>query len=120
MELPITLALSYPERIDSGVKSLNFAEHKKLSFERVDHKRFPCFNLVLTASKQGGDYPAVANGANEQAVKLFLEGKIGYTDIYKAIYGALQAHYGSHHLDFEHLEEADTFARNYVKELFNA
>ncbi len=118
MELPIALALSAPERITSNVKSLNFAELKKLTFESVDHDRFPCFNLVLMAIKQGGDYPAVANGANEVAVKLFLEGKIGYNDIYKAIYGAMQSHYGSHHVDLEHLTEADEFARNYVKELF--
>jgi len=119
MELPIALALNYPERITSNVKSLDFATLKSLSFEKVDHDRFPCFNLVLTAGKQGGDYPAVANAASEMAVKLFLEGKIGYNDIYKSIYGALQAHYGGHHIDFEHLQEADTFARNYVKELFN-
>ena len=119
MELPIALALHYPERITSNVKSLDFASLKTLSFEAVDHDRFPCFNLVLDAAKQGGDYPAVANAASEMAVKLFLEGKIGYNDIYKSIYGALQAHYGGHHVDFEHLQEADTFAREYVKELFN-
>ncbi len=119
MELPIALALCAPERIRSNVKSLNFAEIAKLSFEKVDHDRFPCFNLILTAIKQGGDYPAVANGANEMAVKLFLDGKIGYNDIYKGIYGALQSHFGSHHCDIEHLTEADEFARKYVKELFN-
>ncbi len=119
MELPIALALSAPERITSNVKGLDFAEISKLTFEKVDHDRFPCFNLILTAIKQGGDYPAVANGANEMAVKLFLDGKIGYNDIYKGIYGALQSHYGSHHVDLEHLIEADEFARAYVKELFN-
>ena len=119
MELPIALALCYPERITSNVKSLDFASLKNLSFESLDHQRFPCFDLVLTAAKTGLDYPAVANGANEEAVKLFLQGKIGFNDIYKSIYGALQAHYGSHHVDFEHLQEADAFARNYVKELFN-
>ncbi len=119
MELPIALALSAPNRITSNVKSLNFAQLKSLSFEQIDHERFPCFNLILTAIKQGGDYPAVANGANEMAVKLFLQGKIGYNDIYKGIYGALQAHFGSHHVDVEHLTEADEFARTYVKELFS-
>lgn len=119
MELPIALALSYPERISSPVKSLNFAELKSLTFEELDHERFPCFDLVLTAGKQGGDYPAVANAASETAVKLFLDGKISYNDIYKGMYGALLAHDGGHHVDMEHLTEADTFARQYVKELFN-
>ena len=76
--------------------------------------------MILTSAKQGGDYPAVANGANEIAVDLFLKGRIGFNDIYKGIYGALQAHDGGHHVDLEHLIEADEFARNYVKELFNA
>ena len=118
MELPIQLALTYPERINSGVKSLDFSAIKNLSFASVDYQRFPCFNLVLTAAKEGGQYPAVANGANEQAVKLFLENKIGYFDIYKAIFGALQSYYGGHHVHFEDLESADEFARNYVKALF--
>jgi len=119
MELPIALALCAPERIQSPVNSLNFAELKTLTFEELDHDRFPCFDLVLTAGKQGGDYPAVANAASEMAVKYFLQGKIGFNDIYKGMYGALQAHDGGHHVDFDHLKEADKFARQYVKELFN-
>ena len=118
MELPIALALSYPERIDVGLKSLDFASIKNLSFESVDHDRFPCFNLVLEGAKEGGVYPAVINGANEVAVRLFLEGKIGYNDIYKAIYGAMQSYDGSMHVHEEHLVEADAFARRYVYNLF--
>ncbi|MBQ3115998.1 MAG: 1-deoxy-D-xylulose-5-phosphate reductoisomerase [Clostridia bacterium] len=118
MELPIALALSYPERLNIGLKSLDFAELKTLSFENVDHDRFPCFNLVLEGAKEGGTYPAVVNGANEMAVKLFLEGKIGYNDIYKAIYGAMQSFDGGHHVEEDHLVEADAFARRYVAQLF--
>lgn len=119
MEIPIALSLNYPDRIASDVKSLNFAELKSLTFEPVDHQRFPCFNVVLEAAKAGGDFPALVNGANEQAVELFMQGKIGYNDIYKALYGVLQAYYGSHHVDYEHVVEADEYARKYVKELFN-
>ena len=118
MELPISLALSHPERLDIGLKSLDFSALKKLTFEDIDHDRFPCFNLVLDAAKSKGLYPAVAGGANEQAVKLFLNGQISYGDIYKAIYGALQSFEGSHHVHLEDLIEADNFARNYVKYLF--
>ena len=118
MELPIALALSYPERLDIGLKSLNFAELKNLSFESVDKERFPCFDLVLEGAKAGGTYPAVVNGANEVAVRLFLEGKIGYNDIYKAIYGAMQSFDGGHHVEIDHLIEADEFARQYVLDLF--
>ena len=118
MELPITLALSGGERIDAGLKSLNFAMLKNLSFEAVDNERFPCFKLVCDTAKFGGNYPAAINGANEMAVKLFLEGKIAYGDIYKSLYGTAQAFYGGHHTDIEELEEADSFGRRYVKELF--
>ena len=118
MELPISLALTYPDRVDCGIKSLDFAKLKTLSFSDVDHDRFPCFNLVLQAAKEGGVYPAVANGANEEAVRLFLDGKIGYNDIYKAIYGAMQSYDGGQHLHLEEFTEADEFARKYVKDLF--
>ena len=118
MELPIQLALTYPERINAGVKSIDFATLKSLTFETVDKDRFPCFDLILDAGKSGGVYPAVANGANEQAVNLFLQGKIAFNDIYKAIYGALQSYDGSMHLHFEDLCEADAFSRKYVNYLF--
>ncbi|MBR1968090.1 MAG: 1-deoxy-D-xylulose-5-phosphate reductoisomerase [Clostridia bacterium] len=118
MELPIQLALSYPERLKTDLKSLNFAELKSLTFSPVDHKRYPCFNLIMEAAREGALYPAVANGANEQAVNLFLQGKIAFNDIYKGIYGAMQSFDGSHHVELEHLIEADVFSRNYVKELF--
>ncbi len=118
MRLAIQLALSYPERLTPTVNSLDFASLGSLTFEKIDNKRFPCFDLILQSAKSGGLYPAVANGANEQAVNLFLQDKIGYNDIYKGIYGALQAFDGSHHVHLEDLQEADKFARNYVNFLF--
>ncbi len=118
MELPIALALSYPERIKSNVKSLDFASLKNLSFESVDKTKYPCFDLILQSAKTGGAYPSVANGANEECVRLFLEGKISYLDIYKGIYGALQSYDGGMHAHFEDLLEGDAFARKYVLDLF--
>ena len=118
MELPIQLALTYPDRIKTDLKSLDFAALKSLTFSEPDHERFPCFNLIMMAAKEGGLYPAVANGANETAVNLFLQGKIGFNDIYKGIYGALQSFYGSHHVHFEDLVEADRFSREYILDLF--
>ena len=118
MEIPITLALNYPNRIDAGVKSLDFSKLGALTFEKPDFNRYPCFDLIIKSAKFGGAYPALANGANEQAVNLFLQGKIKFNDIYKAIYGALQATDPGHHADFESLVETDRFARKYVLELF--
>lgn len=118
MELAIQLALSYPERLKTDVKSLDFGALKNLTFENVDNDRFPCFDLILQSAKTGGLYPAVANGANEQAVGLFLDGRIAYNDIYKGIYGALQAFDGPSHVHLDDLEDADRFSREYVKFLF--
>ena len=118
MELPIQLALSYPERLKTDIKSLDFGALKSLTFEKIDHDRFPCFNLVLEAAREGANYPAVVNGANERAVKLFLDGRISYTDIYKALYGALQAYDGPQHVHLDDLVEADAFSRKYVDDLF--
>ena len=118
MELPIQLALSYPERLKTDIKSLDFGALKSLTFEKIDHERFPCFNLVLEAAREGANYPAVVNGANERAVKLFLDGRISYTDIYKALYGALQAYDGPQHVHLDDLVEADAFSRKYVDDLF--
>ncbi len=118
MELPIQLALSYPERMNCDVKSLDFAEISKLTFENPDYDRFPCLNLVVEAGKAGGLFPAVANGANEVAVKLFLEGKISYNDIYGSISDALNAFDGGSIDGFGSLEHANKFAVNFVKTKF--
>ena len=118
MELPIALALSYPERIDSGINSLDFARLKSLTFESVDKTKYPCFDIILQSAKTGGPYPSVANGANEECVRLFLQGKISYFDIYKGIYGALQSYDGGVHAHFDDLLAGDAFARKYVLDLF--
>ncbi len=118
MEVPIALALSYPERITSNEKSLDFAELQKLSFNSVDNDRYPCFNLALSAIKKGGAYPAVLNGADEQAVKLFLEGKIAYKDIERAIDGAIQAFSGDNKCDYQSVCLANQFAVDFVNKKF--
>lgn len=118
MELPIQIALTYPDRLKSNIRGLNFAEIGKLTFERVDHERYPCFNLAVEVLKRGGAYPAVLNGANEEAVKLFLCDKIGYMDIYSCIYGALEAFNGKYDGGFESLSAANEFGFNYVRSKF--
>lgn len=118
MELPIQIALCYPERLLPVTESLNFAKLGKLTFSELDEKRFPAFREVVNAGKKGGAYPAVANGANDAAVKLFLENKIGFNDIYAAISGALSAFCGEYSGDFESLKSANDFAAGYVKNKF--
>lgn len=119
MEIPISLALSYPERLTVDVPAVDFKSIKNLTFSAPDYDRFPCLKLVTEAGRTGGLYPAVINGANDGAVKLFLEGKIGYTDIYKSLDGALNAFGGNKsRLTYEDYESANAFGGNYVKNLF--
>ena len=118
METPISLALSYPERLKGDVKSVDFVSLKKLSFEAPDVKRFPCFSLAVEAGKKGGLYPAALIGADDIAVKLFSEGKIGYCDIYSAISGALDEFPGGKINSFDDIIGAAEFAKRYVESKF--
>lgn len=81
MRIPISYALNYPHRRDTTVKSLNFDEIRKLTFFSPDYSRFPCLEMAYHSLKEGGTSPAVLNASNEVAVSLFLQGKIGFTDI---------------------------------------
>ena len=118
MELPIQLALTYPERINTGIRGLDFPALHTLTFEAPDKDRFPCLDCIINAGKSGGLYPAVANAANECAVNLFLQNRITFTDIYRAIDGALNAFEGARLTDFGSIERADDFSRRFVNKLF--
>ena len=119
MEIPIALALEPTQRLKSNVNSLDFAKLKNLTFSEVDKVKYPCFDLVINAGKRGGCYPAVANGANEVAVNLFLQNKIKFTDIYKAIAFSLDNFKDYQKCDFSDYQNADEYARKSVLDLFS-
>lgn len=83
MRLPIQYALTYPERRPGPVRPLELEEIRKLEFFPPDFRRFPSLSLALEAGRRGGAWPAVFNGANEVAVKAFLDGRIPFTGIPK-------------------------------------
>jgi 1-deoxy-D-xylulose-5-phosphate reductoisomerase len=85
MRTPIAHALAWPERIESGVKSLDLFEIAHLDFQRPDMQRFPCLRLAYEAAAAGGTAPAILNAANEVAVAAFLEGRVGFNDIARVI-----------------------------------
>ena len=91
MRVPIAYALAYPERIASGARPLDLASLKSLSFEQLDHARFPCLELAYAAMRAGGTAPAVLNAANEVAVEAFLAGRIRFTAIASVIEDTLNA-----------------------------
>ncbi|MDE5669955.1 MAG: 1-deoxy-D-xylulose-5-phosphate reductoisomerase [Eubacterium sp.] len=81
MRIPIQYALTYPERKPSPVAPLSLADYGRLTFFEPDYETFKCIDVCRNAIEMGGLHPAAANGANEESVKLFLEGKIKFTDI---------------------------------------
>jgi 1-deoxy-D-xylulose-5-phosphate reductoisomerase len=81
MRTPIAHALAWPERIESGVASLDLLSVARLDFESPDLQRFPCLRLAYQAIEQGGSCPAILNAANEVAVDAFLRGRVEFTAI---------------------------------------
>jgi 1-deoxy-D-xylulose-5-phosphate reductoisomerase len=91
MRLPIQYALTYPDRRPTGIKPLRLHEIETLTFHHPDFRRFPCLALTLEAGRRGGLWPAVLNGANETAVRRFLDGKIKFTAIARVLGGVLRS-----------------------------
>jgi len=85
MRLPLLYAMSWPERIYTDWERLDLVKAGNLTFREPDHQKYPCMQLAYAAGRAGGSMPAVLNAANEQAVALFLDEKIGYLDIARCI-----------------------------------
>lgn len=81
MRIPISYALMYPDRPDSGLKRLSLTDYGTLTFEKPDYETFDCLRACMNAAKEGGDRPCIANGINEIAVRMFLDGKISFLRI---------------------------------------
>jgi len=119
MELPVLYALTHPERVgDSGVPQFDPVAASPLTFEPLDAARFPAFALGVAAGRRGGAAPAVFNAANEAAVALFLEGRVLFRDIGRAIAGALEALGEMPGDTRDALLAADAAARRHVQERF--
>jgi len=119
MELPVLYALTHPERVaDDGVPAFDPVKLSPMTYEPVDHERFPALRLGIAAGMAGGAAPAVFNAANECAVAAFLAGKIRFGDIPSAISSALDKLSDMPGGTREQLLAADAAARRYVQEMF--
>jgi 1-deoxy-D-xylulose-5-phosphate reductoisomerase len=119
MELPVLYALTYPDRVpDSGVPSFDPVAVSPLTFEPVRAEQFPAFALGVAAGRTGGAAPAVFNAANEEAVALFLDGRLRFADIGAAIAGALNSLAKLPGDTREAILAADSAARKYVQDRF--
>ncbi len=118
MRIPIQYALTYPDRFESPVKQLDLADFANLTFENPDYETFPCINLCRKAIEKGGLYPAAVNAANEKANELFRQGKIGFTDIAKAVEYSLENAPQNDNYSLADVFEADRLARSQAERLF--
>ena len=115
MRLPIQLALSYPERVTCPVDGLDLIGCGPLSFLKPDLESFPCLALAMEGAKRGGNACAVMNGANEEAVALFLADEIGFYDIYRLVRHAVDTVPYIESPDLEQILDSDRLARECVK-----
>ncbi len=118
MRLPIQYALTYPERMDCPEERLDLFKVGTMTFERPDFDTFVCLPACIEAIKQGGLKPAAVNGANEEAVKLFLNGSIGFLDIGDAVTAALHAQPQVESYTVDDVFSADKAARELVRKMF--
>ncbi|MGP0566195.1 MULTISPECIES: 1-deoxy-D-xylulose-5-phosphate reductoisomerase [unclassified Nitrospina] len=117
MRVPISYALSYPDRIECDLPSLDLAQLGTLTFEPPDFQRFPCLQLAHDALDIGQTMPAVLNAANEIAVQAFLDELIPFKDIPEIIRMALNNHKPTAVNDIEDVLEADRWAREETRKL---
>lgn len=115
MRLPIQLALTYPERTPCPVDALDLTE-KPLSFSHPDLEAFPCLALAMEAARKGGTACPVMNGANEEAVAMYLRDEIGFYDIYELVRGAMEAIPFQAKPTLDEILASDQAARAYIRE----
>lgn len=116
MRIPIQYALTYPRRLPSPVQELSLVDYGKLTFYAPDYDTFRCINVCKDAIAAGGLRPAAANGANEESVRLFLNGKIKFTDIAVLNRAAMEACHQVADYTLDDVLQADRAARDYVIE----
>lgn len=114
MRIPIQYALTWPERYPSPVPELDFAALRQLTFDVADEETFRCLAACKKAIGKGGLAPCAANGANEEAVALFLRDEIGFLDIGRLVEGVVDSDSFGGSYTLEDVYECDRMARAYV------
>lgn len=111
MELPIQIALTYPERLATTLEPLDFSKAFELKFEPLAREKYPLYSLALSCGEEGGIAPAVFNAADEVAVWAFIRGEISFKQIFKAVEKTVSAFAFEPLSDFGRLGEVDKKAR---------
>jgi 1-deoxy-D-xylulose-5-phosphate reductoisomerase len=115
MRIPIQYALTWPKRVPGVVPELDFAALKVLTFDVADEETFRCLAACKKAIKKGGLGPCAANGANEEAVKLFLQDKIGFLDIGRLVEAVVDSDAFGGDYTLADVYECDRMARDFVR-----
>ena len=117
MRLPIQYAVTYPDRLESPTEPLDFAKIGKLTFFEPDREAFPLLALAERVAKAGGTLPCIMNAANEEAVALFLNEKIGFTDIADLVEKTVDSYESIQNPSLSDIETVNIEARAFVRNL---
>jgi 1-deoxy-D-xylulose-5-phosphate reductoisomerase len=116
MRMPIQYALTYPDRVPSNGFELDWTRLKKLEFEKVPARKFPCLRLARESLRRGGPFPCALNAADEEAVAAFLDGRLAFPGIPAAIEEVLGRMPGGELNTIEDVLAADAEARRLARE----
>ena len=119
MQIPISYALGYPNRINSGVGSFDLSSIENLNFSKVDHDKFPSINYAYKALDGSGNACLVINAANELAVNAFLERQISFLSIFSIIEDSFSITLNSKITSIEEILDADIIYRQKIKQIIN-
>jgi 1-deoxy-D-xylulose-5-phosphate reductoisomerase len=111
MRVPIQYALTYPQRLKSPLRGIDFFKVGALHFEKPDFARFPCLGLAYAAAKQLGTLPCVLNAANEIAVAAFLKEKLKFMHIAEVVEKVMRSHKNKPNPQLRDIWAADGWAR---------
>lgn len=117
MRLPIQYALTYPDRLESGLKKMDFYALGQLTFQKPDFEKFPSLALAYQVGRRGGTLPSVLNAADEEAVEAFLAGAIRFSQIYEVVEKVVRRHKAIAHPTLEEIFEADRWAREQTRRI---
>lgn len=118
MRIPISLAMTYPDRVDNPAPGLDLLTCGALTFQAPDLQVFDCLRIAMETARRGGNACCVMNGANEEAVQLFLQDKIGFYDIARLVQGALDEVAFDPSPDMQTILSSDALARQSVRRQF--
>ncbi len=117
MRLPIQYALTYPKRLSSDVRPMDFSQVSRLTFGKPDFKKFPALSLAFYCAKKGGTLPCVLAAADEEAVSAFLEGRIGFLQVYSVVKKVVLKHRNVLNPELKNIMAADTWAREEAQKI---